>query len=311
VTSVPPPFRHPGSPPSRPELPEGVVRDGSIGPPSAEPPRRDELPRWPVWTPFAAMLTTVVIALVGVTVVALAVSLFGVDVTDDDTPPGVTIAGTLVQDLALIFSALLFARITDGQPTARQFGLRPTQLKSAAGWTVLCWVMFFVFSAVWAAALGITESDDLPQELGADDSTLALIAVAVLVCVIAPITEEFFFRGFCFTVLRRWIGLIPGALATGAIFGLIHWGSADAEFLPPLAFFGFVLCLLYHWTGSLLPCIVLHGLNNSLALGVSQEWPAFGVVALMAASIGAVVGISLPVSRSPRFNPPRAAAAAS
>ena len=38
--------------------------------------------------------------------------------------------------------------------------------------------------------------------------------------------------------------------------------------------FGFVLCLLYVWTDSLLPCIVLHALNNALALGVSQDWGA-------------------------------------
>ena len=41
-------------------------------------------------------------------------------------------------------------------------------------------------------------------------------------------------------------------------------------FLVPLGVFGALLCLLYHRTGSLLPCMALHALNNSLALGVSQ-----------------------------------------
>ena len=43
-------------------------------------------------------------------------------------------------------------------------------------------------------------------------------------------------------------------------------------FLVPLGVFGALLCLLYYRTGSLLPCMVLHALNNSLALGVSQSW---------------------------------------
>ena len=141
------------------------------------------------------------------------------------------------------------------------------------------WVAFIVFSAVWAAALGVEENDDLPQELGADDSTTALVFVAVLVCVAAPIAEELFFRGFCFTALRRWIGVAGGAIATGVIFGAIHAGSADAVFLVPLGVFGALLCLLYHRTGSLLPCIVLHALNNALALGVSQGWEALQVIA--------------------------------
>ena len=42
--------------------------------------------------------------------------------------------------------------------------------------------------------------------------------------------------------------------------------------LVPLAAFGFVLCLLYAKTRSLLPAISLHALNNSLALGVSIGW---------------------------------------
>ena len=36
--------------------------------------------------------------------------------------------------------------------------------------------------------------------------------------------------------------------------------------MPPLIFFGFVLALLYEKTGSIVPCILLHMLNNSVAL---------------------------------------------
>ena len=36
--------------------------------------------------------------------------------------------------------------------------------------------------------------------------------------------------------------------------------------MPPLIVFGFVLCLLYEKTGSIVPGILLHMLNNSVAL---------------------------------------------
>ena len=160
-----------------------------------------------------------------------------------------------------------------------------------------------IFSAIWAAALGVEENDDLPQELGADDSTTALVAVAVLVCVAAPIAEEIFFRGFCFTAFRRWIGVAGGAILSGVIFGAIHAGSSDVVFLVPLAVFGVVLALLYHRTGSLLPCIVLHALNNSLALGVTQSWAPQEVAALMVAAAVVVVAIVLPFSARGRVAP--------
>lgn len=292
MTSVPPPS---GSEPLlRPELPDGLPPE-RVPPPV--PPRRRGLPEWPPWAPFAAMLVTLGIAILGATIATVVAQLAGFDVDAGDPPPGVTITGTFFQDGGLIVSAWLLARLTAGRPTAGDFGLRRVAAGKAVGWLFATWVAFIAFSGIWAAALGVEENDDLPQELGADDSSTALVFVALLVCVAAPIAEELFFRGFCFTALRRWIGVAGGAIATGVIFGAIHAGSADAVFLVPLGVFGALLCLLYHRTGSLLPCIVLHALNNSLALGVSQSWQAHEVVALMLGASGAVVAISLPFSR--------------
>jgi membrane protease YdiL (CAAX protease family) len=289
VTSTPPPS---GSEPLlRPELPDGL-------PPERVPPlvpaRARGLPAWPPWAPFAAMLVTLGIAILGATLGAVVARLAGYEVDAGDPPPGVTIAGTFFQDGGLILSAWLMARLTAGRPTPADFGLRRLSALKGIGWLTATWVAFIAFSAVWAAALGVTENDDLPQELGADNSTTALVFVAVLVCVAAPIAEEIFFRGFCFTALRRWIGVVGGAIATGVIFGAIHAGSADAVFLVPLGIFGALLCVLYSRSGSLIPCIVLHALNNSLALGVSQGWEAPQVIAVMTGATAAVLAIVLP-----------------
>ena len=292
MTSLPPPS---GSEPLlRPELPDGLPPERV---PPLPPPRRRGLPAWPPWAPFAAMLVTLGIAILGATIATVVAQLAGFDVDAGDPPPGVTITGTFFQDGGLVLSAWLLARLTAGRPSAADFGLRPVAPGRAVAWLFGIWVAFIAFSGIWAAALGVEENDDLPQELGADDSTTALVFVAVLVCVAAPIAEELFFRGFCFTALRRWIGVAGGAVATGVIFGAIHAGSADAVFLVPLGVFGALLCVLYHRTGSLLPCMVLHALNNSLALGVSQSWQAPLVIALMLGASAAVLAVMLPFSR--------------
>jgi uncharacterized protein len=287
-SSPPPSADRPAPVPSRPELPEGVWR------PEPPPRDRDALPRWPLWAPFAAMLATLIVAVAGVGVIALFVELAGVDTSDD--PPGVTIGGTYVQDLALIGSALVLARLLDPPATPGKFGLRPTAWLPAVGWGLLAWFGFFAFATVWGIALGIDEQDDLPEELGVDGSTAALVAVAILVCVLAPVAEELFFRGFCFTALRRTVGMLPAAALTGIIFGAIHLGGTDIEFIVPLMVFGFFLCLLYVWTDSLLPCIVLHALNNALALGVSQDWGAATVPAMVAAGVLSLL-VVLPFTR--------------
>lgn len=286
--------------PSRPEFPEGVPRPP--GPPLRRG-RRAGLPNWPAWTPLPALLLTFLVALVGTLAIVVLVELSGREVDSNNLPPGVTIGGTIVQDLALIGSAVLFARIWAGGVSAADFGIRRTPLGPAIGWTVLTWVAFLAFSAAWAAVFDITQSDNLPDRLGADESTLALIAVAFLVTLLAPICEELFFRGFCFTALRRTVGVAAGAILTGVIFGVIHAGGTDAVFLVPLGVLGALLCLLYWRTGSIVPCMVLHAVNNSIALGVALEWEPVVIAGTIAGASLLIVAGSLALVRGATPHP--------
>ena len=278
-------------------------------PPPAPPPAPEVVrtPRWPPWTSVVALIAGLAGALFGALVIGVVAVAFGANF--DDQPPAVTIAATVVQDLCLIGSAVLFARIY-GRVVPADFGLRPTKIAPAIGWAALGWFSFLIFTAAFVAIVGGNPSDDkLPTELGADDSTAALLAVAFLVAVVAPVAEEFFFRGYFFTALRNWRGLWPAAIGTGLVFGAIHGSSADAAFLLPLAFFGFVLCLLYARTRSLYPCIALHCANNSIAFGSTQHW-TWQIAVLFAVSI-AVIGLAALAVRqlwTPR--PPAAATAA-
>jgi CAAX protease family protein len=276
-----------------PELPDGVeVR---------------RTPRWPPWTSVVALIAGLAAALFGALVIGVIAVAFGAQF--DDQPPAVTIAATVVQDLCLIGSAVLFARMY-GRVRPADFGLRPTRLGPAIGWAVLGWVTFLAFTAAFVALIGASPNDDkLPTELGVDDSTAAMIAVAILVAVVAPVAEEFFFRGFFFTALRNWRGVWPAAIGTGIVFGAIHGSSSDAAFLLPLAFFGFVLCMIYVKTGSLYPCIALHCANNSVAFGSTQHW-TWQIAVLFIGSI-AVIGLgALAVQQKWNPRPPAPAPAA-
>jgi membrane protease YdiL (CAAX protease family) len=195
-------------------------------------------------------------------------SAFGADFDS----PGVTIAGTVWQGVCFIASALLFARMT-GPPRPWQFGLRATRILPALGWMAVAWVAFYAFTGAWVGLLGLDpDEDQLPEQLGVDESTAAMLGAAFLVAVVAPVAEEFFFRGFFFSALRNWKGTWPAALISGLVFGAIHAGSSDPAFLVPLAFFGVALCLLFVRTGSLYPPIALHCANNALAFGATQDW---------------------------------------
>jgi membrane protease YdiL (CAAX protease family) len=95
----------------------------------------------------------------------------------------------------------------------------------------------------------------------------------MVICV-APVAEEFFFRGFFYRALRSRYSVLVAALIDGILFGIIHWDLSTADGLlivPPLAALGFMFCLVYERTGSLYPVIALHALNNAIAFGVTVE----------------------------------------
>ena len=298
----PPSYSHPGAPPPRPEVPEELPLAWSAPPPgqpvTPDAGGREVLPDWPAWSPLAGMAMAFVAALIGFLVLSVIAGLAGEEVEDDT--PFVNIGATVVQDLALIAAAVILARLLAPRAaSAWHFGIRRARFWPSVGWIVVSWLGLIVFALVWELLVSPDAQDDLPEQLGADESDVALVAVALLVCVLAPIAEEFFFRGFFFTAMRRWVGMIPGAILTGAVFGLIHAGGTPLELIVVLVVFGFLLCLLYVWTGSLLPPMVLHALNNSLALGASQDW-TWEVPLLMLASSALVVALMLPlIRRSP------------
>lgn len=249
---------------------------------------------WSPWTAPLALIGGLVLAAVGGLIVDLPLALaFGVKITSSHTPPGLELADTFVQDLAFVLVAVYCAQLGGRTVRAWQFGLRPPGVgwRAAAGYLLLLVVVFLVLSAIWAAIFN-PEPEKLLNKLGANETTSLLVLSAGLTCVVAPICEEFLFRGYIFTALRTWRGTWPAAIITGLLFGGVHAGSAPALDLVPLAGLGLGLCLLYRYTGSLYPCIAAHSLNNSLAFGALEHW-GWQIPVLMGTALAAIAGLVL------------------
>jgi membrane protease YdiL (CAAX protease family) len=252
---------------------------------------------WSPWTAPAALVGGLVLAAVGGLIVDLPAVLFGVHISRNHTPPGIELADTIVQDVAFVLAAVYCAHIGGRVVRAWQFGLRPPGggWKSAIGYIVLLTIAFLILSALWVAIFN-PKPEELLNKLGANETTSLLVLSAALTCVLAPICEEFLFRGYVFTALRSWCGTWPAALITGLIFGAIHFGSAPALDLVPLAALGFGLCLLYRYTGSLYPCIAAHSLNNSLAFASLEGW-GWQAPVLMFAALLTIAALVLAAKR--------------
>jgi uncharacterized protein len=265
---------------------------------STAPDQGDE-PPWPVWTAPAAVTLGLALGVFGSIVVGAAGSAGGSSLSHPT--PAVSLISDVVFDLGFVGAAVYFAAMR-GRPRPADFGFRRVSPRLGVGAVLVAGIGYYVLTYVYGSLFKLRGSDKLPSELGVSKSTAALVGAAVFVCVIAPMAEEFFFRGFFFGALRRWRIVIAGrnlgtwvaAIITGILFGLAHTGSASSQFLVPLGFLGFVLCLVRWQTKSLYPCMALHSINNSLALGINQlHWNGGEVLALMAGSllvIGALTG---------------------
>lgn len=93
--------------------------------------------------------------------------------------------------------------------------------------------------------------------------TPPVIAVSILEYVVfAPIFEELAFRGLLFAMLRRRFEFLPAALISTSLFALAH-GYSLIGFIS-VFWSGFLWAWIYERTGSLIPGMVAHAMNNLL-----------------------------------------------
>jgi len=231
-------------------------------------------PPWPWWYGPLGFIAGAVAGFVSAGIVW---AIMGVD--DPSDSPGAIVAGTALLDGSLVGAALLFASFVQ-PPRGWHFGLRPTALKPAVGWAALGMVSFYVFAAVYTALLHPDVQQSVAEDLGADSSTIGLIAAGVMIICVAPFCEEFFFRGFFYGALRNKFSVLVAALIDGLLFGAIHFegGHDGLLIIPPLATLGFIFCLVYEKTRSLYPVIALHSINNSIAYAAQADGGAVSAV---------------------------------
>jgi CAAX protease family protein len=99
-----------------------------------------------------------------------------------------------------------------------------------------------------------------PDLVWAPPSVLAISLLEYVV--LAPIFEELAFRGLLFAVLRRRLSFLPAALLSASIFALAH-GYGWIGFISVL-WSGLLWAWVYEKTGSLIPGMMAHALNNLL-----------------------------------------------
>src|SRR5580693_6440286 len=134
--------------PERP--PEDASRDQGS---SESDPSRSPDSGWPAWSAGLALFGALVLASVAGLVLDIPAALiFGVKLSSEHFPPGLSIADTVVQDVVFVLVAVYCAQLGGRVVSSWQFGLRrpPAGWRRAIGLIVLLLIGFVVFSVIWS-----------------------------------------------------------------------------------------------------------------------------------------------------------------
>ncbi|HET9199735.1 MAG TPA: CPBP family intramembrane glutamic endopeptidase [Dehalococcoidia bacterium] len=210
---------------------------------------------------IAVALGVVIGLIVVVGTIALA---FDLD-ADDNTVLGVSLVAQAVANLAILGIVLLRLRGRGGG--LGDFGFRPLDW-GRAWWVVIAFVIAsFMTIAAFDVLVDAVGLDDLRPEGNLDedikDSAGVFLLSAVFAILVAPISEEMFFRGLLFGGFFRDFGLAVGLLFSGILFGLVH---GQITLLVPFSIIGCYLGLAYAYTRSLWGSIACHLTFNALGI---------------------------------------------
>lgn len=198
-------------------------------------------------------------------VVAVSILYIGGSVTLSNTTVGVVVTQLLIAGLpifAVWYSKRDFAR------TFRIRGCKPGTFIGGilliAGTICLGVLLTALTSAIFPQS-GL-EAEGTMDTIGVNSFWGCLLLVAIL----PAVCEELMFRGFVLTALSARMKIAGALLLSAAIFGAYHM-SIVKFFTTGLL--GLAICYVAHKSGSIFPGIIMHAINNGLAV-VSEFYPA-------------------------------------
>ncbi len=224
-----------------------------------------------------------------------------------------------IEMLVFLVAAVVATRLRLGPRTAYLMGIRSIEMNHvllicavSIPISLMCGGLHQLTLGVWNEFFAHLPGMGFFENLNVNESIKPLgetapIGLLFLVVAVAPaIGEEVIFRGIIGRGLVARHGILAGVIMTSVLFAAVHIHPAHVVSLLPLAFF---IHLVYLATRSILAPMLLHLLNNSLAvvlLKVTATAPALAeasepdmpaYVMLISAGIVGLVGWTLWKSR--------------
>ena len=182
-------------------------------------------------------------------------------------------AGTPVDTMGLIFTTaladvvtlLVFLQLHWAEVSRHWVRTRP--------WTVLFWCCLAAFGAIIPSSFFQELLPELPNKADVEFDMLMGSRLGYFVIALgAPLVEELVFRGAILRALLRWksnpwVGIVISAV----LFAGSHMNPVQ---MPHALLIGVLLGWMYYRTDSIVPGVVYHWVNNTIAYVLYQFYPS-------------------------------------
>ncbi len=229
-----------------------------------------------VITVMAGAIAAFVVVILTVAVIARAIGLMH----DSKQVLGAELLATFLFDLCLLGMALAVSLSQTGM-SLRKYGYRGFRASESylpaigvAGTYIILLLYIGIITGLHLPRLAPVPN--LPK--GIFQARYLIVPAIMEACLVAPVIEESFFRGFVFRgllgrtlvlgrrPLRFRVGFWAAALLSGALFAAFH---GELGLLVPFTFVGALFAWIFWRTGSLWPGIIAHAGFNAVSLSLA------------------------------------------
>lgn len=160
----------------------------------------------------------------------------------------------------------------------QDLGLRIPSLSNCWNYGIKGGVLLIVLVALMSYVLKYFQPElqmqEIEQIMRSATRLPDIIALIIAGTVLAPVSEEIFYRGMIYPVFRKYLGPAWGAMLAGLLFGLAHF---DLWRAVPLAIGGAALCYIYEKSRSVLVPMIAHALWNGAMFALIIASFAYGL----------------------------------
>jgi membrane protease YdiL (CAAX protease family) len=189
------------------------------------------------------------------------------------------LAATIAFDLCLFIVTLALAMSHPGM-SLQKFGIRSFPLRESYIPAVAILAMYLILGAYVSVVTQLhlprfRPLPNIPEHLLQNKGLILPTLIAA--CIVAPIVEETFFRGFVFrgllsqrlptglskTARSIELGFWPASIVSGLLFATVHF---ELGLIVPFTAIGVLFAWLFWRSGSLWPNILAHAGFNAISL---------------------------------------------